>query len=174
MIVVLVAYLMTDVMALKASLRLEIKNRLKEVCQADILQQAQAIAPHIHSLPEFQRANGVSVFLSMKGEVDTYGIIKGLLEDHNKQVFIPKIVGKAAKDMVMVPLRSYAEIDQYPRNKWGIPEPAAPGDGHSSEAHFQGIDLVLMPGVGFDRTGGRLGHGKGYYGKWSCICSLSC
>lgn len=43
--------------------------------------------------------------------------------------------------------------------RWGIPQPACPrwlGAGDR-------IDLVLVPGVAFDRRGGRVGHGKGYY-----------
>mmetsp|Transcript_14552 Transcript_14552/g.42634 ORF Transcript_14552/g.42634 Transcript_14552/m.42634 type:complete len:154 (-) Transcript_14552:28-489(-) len=52
----------------------------------------------------------------------------------------------------------------WPRNKWGIPEPppeidhevAQPGD----------IDLIVVPGLAFDGCGGRLGQGKGYYDRF--------
>ena len=53
---------------------------------------------------------------------------------------------------------------QWPRNKWGIPEPpeqmpvvlARPGD----------IDVLVIPGLAFDSTGNRLGQGKGYYDRF--------
>jgi len=54
--------------------------------------------------------------------------------------------------------------DNWPRNKWGIPEPpsitkddiAKPGD----------IDLLIVPGLAFDSNGHRLGQGKGYYDRF--------
>lgn len=59
------------------------------------------------------------------------------------------------------------------QDKWQIPDPplltdsGAPRD---DALHCNDLDLVLLPGVAFDRRGGRLGHGKGYYGgrqsKW--------
>jgi 5-formyltetrahydrofolate cyclo-ligase len=52
----------------------------------------------------------------------------------------------------------------WPKNKWNIPEPpdsmptvtAKPGD----------IDLMIVPGLGFDRSCNRLGQGKGYYDRF--------
>ncbi len=63
-------------------------------------------------------------------------------------------------EMVKVPCQSLQDdeifYDMWPRNKWGIPEAprteefivASPGD----------IDILLVPGLGFDRKGGRLGE----------------
>jgi 5-formyltetrahydrofolate cyclo-ligase len=149
-------------MSLKATLRADIKACLKDISQSDILAQTSALKQHLTTLPEFQHAHGVSIYLSMKGEIHTYDIIKSLIETHSKQIYIPKIIGKAAKDMIMLPLVAYKEIDAFPKNIWGIPEPEIPFD-HELEQHFANIGIVIMPGVAFDRTGGRLGHGKGYY-----------
>ena len=52
------------------------------------------------------------------------------------------------------------EIEAFPRNKWGIPEPQ--GIAFSRDG-LPDIDLVIVPGVAFDSTCQRLGHGKGYY-----------
>eukprot|EP01031_Cornospumella_fuschlensis_P038099 gene38099-46294_t len=148
-------------MSSKALLRTQIKRKLKEISSGDITLQSASLTSHINSIPNFQEVRSVSIYLSMGGEVSTYGLIKDLMETHGKQVYIPKVTGKESKDMIMIPLSSYADIDEFPRNAWGIPEPALPA---SYDDNVLGnIDVVLLPGVAFDIWGGRLGHGKGYY-----------
>ncbi|RYG68277.1 5-formyltetrahydrofolate cyclo-ligase [archaeon] len=148
-------------MSVKSLLRSRIKRRLKEIASSDIEYQSSAIASHISTIPNFQHVKAVSIYLSMDGEVNTYGLIKDLMETHGKRVYIPKVVGKNSNDMIMLPLSSYSDIESYPRNAWGIPEPVLPAS--YDENDMGNIDLVLMPGVAFDTWGGRLGHGKGYY-----------
>jgi len=66
--------------------------------------------------------------------------------------------------MVMMEVLSIQEIEQFPKNKWGIPEP--PEDlllQRANGADMGVIDLVILPGVAFDSLCGRVGHGKGYY-----------
>ena len=53
------------------------------------------------------------------------------------------------------------------QGKWQIPDPprvAADGAQRDDPIDALDLELVLLPGVAFDRSGGRLGHGKGYYG----------
>lgn len=53
------------------------------------------------------------------------------------------------------------------QDKWQIPDPPlvlSNGDLRQDPIEALDLDLILLPGVAFDRTGGRLGHGKGYYG----------
>ncbi|CAB9499952.1 Probable 5-formyltetrahydrofolate cyclo-ligase [Seminavis robusta] len=52
----------------------------------------------------------------------------------------------------------------WPRNKWGIPEP--PADMPIVTAKPGDIDLLVVPGLAFDRNGDRLGQGKGYYDRF--------
>lgn len=61
---------------------------------------------------------------------------------------------------------SLASLDDYQSLKpdaWGIPSISKESIAGRRDGIRDGLDLVLMPGVAFDETFGRLGHGKGYY-----------
>jgi 5-formyltetrahydrofolate cyclo-ligase len=60
---------------------------------------------------------------------------------------------------------SVSFYESWPRNKWGIPEPLS-SKGDDDIAKSGDIDLMIVPGLGFDRFGGRLGQGKGYYDRF--------
>ncbi len=55
------------------------------------------------------------------------------------------------------------------RNAWGIEEPA-----HDELVETQNIDIVLVPGLCFDRQGHRVGFGKGYYDRFLKTCRADC
>ena len=66
----------------------------------------------------------------------------------------------------MIQIFKEEDIDSFPKNKWGIPEPSTEEAMRCTDHTYSGkIDLVLVPGVAFDANCGRLGHGKGYYGE---------
>ena len=93
---------------------------------------------------------------------------------HPNTVYVPRVGLDFEKfDMEMLRidhlLSSADEIEtMWPRNKWKIPEPPVL-EGEEQLAYADGaasaIDLLIMPGVAFDRLGNRLGQGKGYYDR---------
>eukprot|EP01035_Chromulina_nebulosa_P022062 gene22062-28558_t len=55
-------------------------------------------------------------------------------------------------------------MNSFVKNQWGIPEPSLDYiQSHPDVTESGVIDLVIVPGVGFDKHCARLGHGKGYY-----------
>lgn len=138
-------------------------------------------------MPEFERAARVSVYLSMpSGEISTGEIVRQAIAK-GKRVFVPSVqccngAQVQGKVMDMLALHSIQDLEGLQRDAWGIPtldsstlcsrENALGGLSPSNEAsaeekaNFKGLDLILMPGVAFDSSNGRLGHGKGFYDQF--------
>jgi 5-formyltetrahydrofolate cyclo-ligase len=149
---------------MKSILRNEIRIQLKSLTPQYIDLNSKIISRNVLELLEYKNCKSISVFLSMKHEVNTAEIINASFVD-SKKLYIPKIIGSNAPDMIMFPLENIDEINNFPKTKWGIPEP--PMDvvnAHLSSNGKSHIDLIIVPGVAFDSNCGRIGQGKGYYG----------
>ena len=164
---------MTAMSALKKQLRTEMKTLTKTITKDAMLTESNLCSQRLLSSDMYRTSHALSIFLSMpSGEVQTDMIIQHAL-NANKRVFIPKVTGPASHDMVMVEILSYADIQAFPKSKWGIPEPPL-GPDFIDATETGVIDLIVVPGCAFDKRCGRLGHGKGYYGIslyyyfWKC------
>jgi 5-formyltetrahydrofolate cyclo-ligase len=154
-------------MSMKAAVRKEVKAALKAVTDHSVEIQSAEILNRLLSLPTFQTSRSICAYLNMKGEVSTQSILEYGF-NNKKIIYIPKIVGKKSEDMFMLNVLSMTEIEKFPKNSWGIPEPPMEAVLQNLDGTSAGtIDLVIVPGVAFDRNCGRMGHGKGYYGKLS-------
>ena len=144
-------------------------------------ESAQKIHEQLFSLKEYQKAHTVGIYLSMpSGEISTKHIVRDALRS-GKKVFVPYLYQDKSLDpprsvMDMVSLHSQQDYEAFKPDKWGIPTPdstSIPGRqkclgtqsedvGMDEDAHSK-LDLILVPGVAFDKEYRRLGHGKGYY-----------
>ena len=109
------------------------------------------IVNKIINLDIYKKSKVIALYNSMIDEVDTSKIIKKSLV--NKVVLLPKIINDK---MVFV------EINQgtlFKKSIFGVNEPIG------REYHGK-IDLIIVPGLAFEKNGIRLGYGKGYYDKF--------
>ncbi|XP_006208856.1 5-formyltetrahydrofolate cyclo-ligase isoform X2 [Vicugna pacos] len=106
----------------------------------------------------------------MQDEIETEEIIKDIFQQ-GKTCFIPRYQFQSSH-MDMVRLASPEEISSLPRTSWNIPQP---GEDEVREEALStgGLDLIFMPGLGFDNHGNRLGRGKGYYDTYLKRCLQS-
>jgi len=109
----------------------------------------------LFSLPEFGRARTVLCYASFRSEVETSAIIGESLA-RGKRVALPK-VDREKRRLELYEVKDASELSP---GYMEIPEPSSTGEGSVS---IGDIDLVIMPGAGFDLSGNRLGYGGGYY-----------
>lgn len=103
--------------------------------------------------PSFKQARSIGIYRSMAHEVDTWPIIQEALE--TKQVSVPVVKKKRLVFQEIFP------DTQYQKSQFGILEPV-----DAPEIVPETLDLLIVPGVAFTRTGKRLGYGGGYYDRF--------
>lgn len=150
---------------------------MKALSKEDIIMESNKVWDRLFDLPEYQTARSVGIFLSMPaGEIATDAAIQDSVRN-GKDIYVPQ-VGKNFEqaDMEMMKVVVLKTPDgtlfhhAWPRNKWGIPEP--PSDMQVVMAKPGDLDLIVVPGLSFDKAGSRLGQGKGYYDRFIARMSL--
>lgn len=106
---------------------------------------------------DYREAKVVFIFVSFRSEVDTHRIIRKALED-GKVVGVPKVLSKA-EGMKAFRIESMEDLAE---GYFGVLEPKE----GCPEIPAADIDLIVMPGAAFDREGGRIGYGGGFYDKY--------
>lgn len=137
----------------KKALRRMIGARKRAMTAEEIKARSAILAERLFETEQYRRAEALYAYLPFNQEVRTGPIIRRAWED-GKRVAVPKVVGS---DMRFVQLTGFGELRP---NRFGIPEPVS-----DDPVEYAGA-LVLMPGVAFDRRGGRVGYGGGYYDRY--------
>ncbi|KAF8263196.1 5-formyltetrahydrofolate cyclo-ligase [Lactarius quietus] len=161
---------MASLTAKKKALRRSITSILRALSQDETRSQSQAITKRILDAPWFSQATTVSCYLSMPtGEVDTSAITEAILAS-GKTLFVPKVDATLSGGMDFLRVHDEGDLRSLPDGVWGIKEPQFQyGDAPRMKATDEDstpLDVILMPGVAFDRSLARLGHGKGYYDRF--------
>ena len=125
------------------------KRRL--LSKEDIAEQSSKVVAAVEQMPCFQSAKTVLIYYPTHNEVDLLSLIKRYKKE---KTFLFPVVHR--KTMTACPYEGNAKMH---RGKFNIPEP-------TTEPYVGDIDLILVPGVGFDKSGNRLGRGGGYYDKF--------
>jgi len=149
----------------KARVRREVNARFAALAPGELAERSAQIRSRLALLEEFRSAGSVLLYASMADEVDTAPLIDGLLAA-GKPVFLPVCrPGRAEFDAVSIRSRA----DDLVPGRYGILEPRIgliPSDTGD-------VEFALVPGLAFDRSGGRLGRGGGYYDRFLTRLHLS-
>lgn len=127
----------------------------QELLDADL-----SIANNLLRLPVWKFSN-YHIFLSIseKNEIDTTPILS-IIQGKDKNIIVPKMNENDT-------LSNYLLTDNTKliKNKWNVPEPI---DG--IEISEKKLDVVFVPLLAFDKTGHRVGYGKGFYDRFLSNC----
>ncbi|MDE5710183.1 MAG: 5-formyltetrahydrofolate cyclo-ligase [Bacteroides sp.] len=125
---------------------------LKTRHSSSATRQSAEIVAALEAHPAFRAANTILLYHSLKDEVNTHAFIRKWSRE--KRILLPVVVGDDLE------LRLYTGAEDLAIGAYSIEEPTG-----ARFTDYAAIDLVIVPGVAFDRNGNRLGRGKGYYDR---------
>lgn len=142
----------------------------KDSLRKELLKKRDAVPPEVRKakdrsilkrlllLDEIKRAGVLLLFASFRSEVDTRDLTSQLL-DKGKRVLFPR-VDRERQGLLLYEIKGIEELTE---GYMGIPEPSVLDEHRMVD--INGVDLVVIPGAGFDAEGNRIGYGGGYYDR---------
>ena len=138
--------------ALRATLR-----HLAEALPEGYRQKAdRAIAAHLLAMPAYQEADTVFCFVGTGWEINTRPILADALAT-GKRLCVPLCTGPGTME-----LRQITSLDQLAPGAYHLPEPPA----DAPLVAVDEVDLAVVPCMGCNHLGHRLGRGGGYYDRF--------
>ncbi len=139
------------------TLRRTLRQQRRSLSEWQQMQHAICMSEQISQYPAYRRSKRIAAYLAADGEMDPEYLIYQAWKA-NKQVYLP-ILSPFAGRLYFAPFLANCKLKL---NRFQIAEP----DVHPK--HWikpQQLDLILMPLVGFDAQGNRLGMGGGFYDR---------
>lgn len=121
------------------------------------------IFEHLQNFAPYQAAQTLLFYVDLRSEVQTRSALQAFLQEtpaERCRLVVPFCLGE---ELRLVRLHRFEELHP---GAYGILEPSTPlrEDAQRAVAPDE-VDVALIPGVGFDRQGGRIGYGRGYYDR---------
>ena len=145
---------MTD----KNKIRKQVKETLSTLSRPLYEDYSYKIARTLFADDDWKKAKIIGIYVSRQPEVDTYQIIRKAWEQ-GKQVVIPRCSPTDKR----LSFRTLTEFSQLESVYYGLLEPI---EEMTAEINAEMIDLIIVPGLGYTRSGYRLGFGGGYYDRF--------
>ncbi|WP_433743147.1 5-formyltetrahydrofolate cyclo-ligase [Falsibacillus pallidus] len=141
----------------KKEIRKEIKKKLDALSFLEHAQKSYLTASTLFSTPEWKNAQTIGITVSNSPELDTWSIIKRAW-DEGKRTAVPKCLPEN-KGMVFKQLTTFTELE---RVFFGLYEPKE----STSPILKVDIDLMIVPGLAYQKNGYRIGFGGGYFDRY--------
>ena len=139
----------------KTELRKKIRELKRAVSPEEKLRRSEAVMQKVETLPEFEKARVVLLYWSMADEVQTHSFVNRWYK--KKVLLLPCVDGD---DLL---LRQYTGPEcMVEGEQFGIGEPSATLPVYTD---LESVEIIIVPGVAFDRAGNRMGRGRGFYDR---------
>jgi len=142
----------------KQELRQKLLRQLLSLAQEEIKRRSKNVEKKLSSLPIYKESKVIMVYYPLKGEVDILEEIRKTIKE--KRFCFPVM------DLKANTLRAYEvrDLDQdFIPGPFGVMEPDIK---KTKEVGIDEIDMVIVPGLGFDKQKNRLGRGGGFYDRF--------
>lgn len=139
----------------RAELRRDLRARRRALPPAQQRQAARQLQRRLQRLPELRQARRIALYWPNDGEIDPRRLAR---VTHARQLlYLPVLQAFPALTLRFV---RWTPRMRLARNRFGIPEPR-----RGARLPAQAMDVILLPLVGFDGDGNRLGMGGGFYDR---------
>ena len=138
----------------KQVLRNKLSEKRKSIPLLEQHQKSTQIAQRVKSLRLFKKAKKIAVYHAINGEANP----GELPSDTSKQFYLPVLSSNKSQGLEFSLIN---QETQYQNNEFQIPEPI----GTTNKIQPNSLDLVIVPLLGFDLNGNRLGMGGGFYDR---------
>jgi len=139
---------------MKYIIRKQTLEKRNALTKDDIKVKSLKIKEKLFSSHSYKAAKTIMFYVSIGSEVSTEEMIKESLEE--KKVCVPITLNH---NIIPSLIESFEDLDK--KGKYNIPEPSV-----IKKINKDKIDLVIVPGVVFDKELHRIGYGQGYYDKF--------
>lgn len=146
----------------KRELRSKALEMRKNISVKNRVLASGLITEKLKSLEIIKSSKTIMSYMPYGNEADVISFNKWVL-DQGKELCIPRVTDSKYMDAVKVNDIENGLVSGH----FGIAEP----EKSVSPVNPDEIDVILVPGVAFDLSGNRLGHGKGYYDRFLSRCS---
>ncbi len=143
----------------KQALRARLLELRRDLTPAQIERRSAALTEALLADPLWTRARGLAAFVGVRNEPDTAALLERSLAA-GKIVWLPRLTGPG--QMRFWPC---ADLRALEPGRMGLREPPIVGEGVVAPGPEHGVDLMLVPGLGFGRDGARIGFGAGHYDR---------
>lgn len=140
----------------KPALRKELRERRRALSPEQQTFASQALTNSLSRHPWLMSARHIALYWPADGELDTRPLAHWAWQ-HRKKCYLPVLHPWQLRLLWFTPFKPDT---RFKPNQFGIPEPIRHQAAPLSPLH---LDVVLLPLVGFDQYGGRLGMGGGFY-----------
>ena len=147
----------------KQQLRKQVRTQLSRMSAQQKIDKSQLACKFLVETPEFQNANTIMAFLSLPNEIETAQFILYAWQ-HNKTIAAPKV---SWQQRHMIPVEINSLESGIATDAGGLRNPIT-----GVPVPMEYIDLVITPGLAYDKRGYRLGRGGSYYDRFFLNKSL--
>lgn len=141
---------------MKNEIRRRVLAQREKMSAEEVKERSLKIQETFFDSSYYQSSRTIMTYVDIQNEVETRGIIRRALEE-NKNIVVPL----CGPNSTLLPVK-IESLDDLEPGTMGILEPIK----KRNIVEVKKLDLVLMPGITFDRSGNRVGYGLAYYDRF--------